>query len=140
MYEFVYCSAARPDLDSHDIARILGSARDYNSKNNITGCLVYYNNEFIQLLEGDREILQKLFSKISLDDRHSRITILAEGHKEKRVFNNWSMAYHELSEGDVQAISKDVFTGNFIAFSQYAQKDTFPAILFWSKVCLLLQQ
>ena len=140
MYELVYCSAARRDLSSGDISAILKTARDFNSENNITGCLLYYNHEFIQVLEGKQEIIQSLFAKINKDDRHFDIMVLAGGDKEKRVFNSWSMAFHELSNEDVQGISTEVFAENFIAFSQFAVKNTFPTILFWSKVCLLLQK
>jgi hypothetical protein len=140
MYELVYCSIANPDARSKDIADILRTSRDFNSKNDITGCLLYYNGEFIQVLEGDQNIIQDLFSRIENDDRHSNVVVLAAGDKEKRVFNDWNMAYHELNKDDVQEIGKDVFAENFLAFSDFAEKGTFPMIVFWSNVRLLLKK
>ena len=48
LYELIYSSVATHTISSEDIAEILRTARDFNTKNNITGCLLYHNNEFIQ--------------------------------------------------------------------------------------------
>jgi len=140
MYELVYCSSAKPDLGSEDIAAILKTARDFNSKNNITGCLLYYKHEFIQILEGEREIIKDLFSRINMDSRHKDITVLAEGSKEKRVFDDWSMAFYEPGQEDIKDIGRDVFADNLLTFSEFAEKGTFTTILFCGKVYLLLQK
>jgi len=140
MYELVYCSSAKPDLGSEDIAAILKTARDFNSKNNITGCLLYYKHEFIQILEGEREIIKDLFSRIDMDARHNNITVLAQGSKEKRVFDDWSMAFYEPGQEDVKDIGRELFADNLLTFSEFAGKGTFPTILFWGKVSLLLQK
>lgn len=138
MYEITYCSSASPLLLAEDISAILEKARDFNTKNNITGCLLYHNREFIQILEGEKETVRNLFAKIGEDDRHTNIVLLAEGGKEERVFYNWSMAYHELSKDDAQGIGKEVFVDNFITFSNLAEKRTFPTFLFWSTARQLL--
>jgi hypothetical protein len=138
MYEITYCSLANPDLKMESIRHILEEARDFNEKNNITGCLLYHNREFIQILEGDKETLQDLFAKIGRDSRHSDILLLAEGDKESRTFYQWSMAFHELSPEDLQGIGKEVFVDNFMTFASMAEKRTFPAMLFWSRAQQLL--
>ena len=140
MYELAYCSTATRNLLPEDITALLNTAVAYNSKHNITGCLLYYKQEFIQLLEGQKEIVKELFSRISTDARHSDILVLAEGEKEKRTFDQWNMAYYNLNDEDVQDFSRNIFVDNFIAFSAYAQKRTFPTILFWSKVHTMLEK
>ena len=64
MYEIVYCSTASRDLTSEDIADILKTAHEFNAKNNITGCLLYHNHEFLQILEDEKERIQDLYSLI----------------------------------------------------------------------------
>ncbi len=140
IYELVYCSFAGSNLKQEDIADILNTARDFNSKNNITGCLLYYNDEFVQILEGDEGMVNHLFSKIEKDKRHTDIILLAKGDKEKRVFYNWSMAYHKLNNDDVQDLGKEVFIDNFITFAKFASKPTFPTILFWTRVKHILEK
>ncbi|WP_373513460.1 BLUF domain-containing protein [Persicitalea sp.] len=140
MYEITYCSTASPNLRAEDIADILKAARKHNVKSDISGCLLYHNQEFIQILEGEKGVVQNLYSKIAQDDRHTNIAILAEGGKEDRAFHDWSMAFHELSQDDIQGIGQEVFVDNFITFSKMVEKRTFPAILFWSMARQLLEK
>lgn len=65
MYELIYYSTANPTLNANDISNILKTSRDFNLKNDITGCLLYYNNEFIQILEGDRMAIKKLYATLN---------------------------------------------------------------------------
>lgn len=140
MYELVYCSFAKPDLDAADITAILKTSQENNVRKNITGCLLYYKHEFIQMLEGEPNAVKELFSTISNDARHSRVIVLAEGEKQKRVFSGWSMAYHTLSDEDARDFTENVFVDNFITFSKMAEKRTFPTVLFWSQAALLLKK
>lgn len=138
MYEIIYSSSASRNLTNKDIQNILTTAHKFNKKDDITGCLLYHNKEFIQILEGEREKVERLFSVIYQDDRHTDVILLAEGEKKDRVFNDFSMAYHELSDDDVQGIGKELFVSNFIAFSEVVDKPTFPMILFWNLAKQLL--
>ncbi len=140
MYEITYCSTAIPNIREEDISDILEKANHFNSKNDITGCLLYHNQEFIQILEGDKETLQQLYSKISRDNRHTDIILLSEGTKTERVFYDWNMAFQELSAEDAQGIGKTAFVENLLAFSSLAEKPTFPTFMFWIKVRQLLKQ
>lgn len=138
MYEVTYYSIAKQAIASTDIAAILTASREFNAKNEITGCLLYYKNQFIQILEGDKKVISDLLSKISKDHRHDDIIILAEGDKGERTFKDWTMAYHELSDDDVRNISEALFINNFLAFSALASKPTYTIKLFWSKAQRLL--
>ena len=131
MYELIYSSVANHNLSSEAIAEMLKSARDFNAKNNITGCLLYHNNEFRQILEGDKKIIKDLYSRICQDTRHFNNLLLAEGEKEERTFQNWSMAFHELSSQEIKAISEKLGINNFMVFSEAAKTSTFPMMLFW---------
>ena len=138
LYELIYSSVATHTISSEDIAEILRTARDFNTKNNITGCLLYHNNEFIQILEGEKKIVKDLYDRINRDKRHFNSLLLAEGEKDERTFNNWSMAFHELSSIDVKDISERLSINNFMAFSDAAKTSTFPMMLFWKFAKALL--
>jgi hypothetical protein len=138
MYELIYISKAKPSLNAVDINNILETSREFNSKNNITGCLLYHNHEFIQILEGEKKVVKDLYADIWADERHYDVTLLSEGNKTGREFKTWSMAYHELSVDERKKMSNKLFTNNFIALSELAEKPT-PAIkLFWSMAKQLL--
>ena len=136
MYELIYCSSSSNDLNSDDLKDILNTARTFNTKNDITGCLLYYKNKFIQILEGEKNIVQELYNNISNDKRHINTILVAEGEKVERSFDNWSMAFYELSDDDV----KDLFVDNFIAFSDIVKKPTFSSIVFWNMAKELLKK
>ena len=55
MFELVCCSKASPSLTMDDIRAILDTANQFNDAHDITGCLLYYNNEFVQLLEATKQ-------------------------------------------------------------------------------------
>lgn len=131
MFELIYCSSAHKNLSSNDILDILNTAQEFNLKNGITGCLLYHNNEFIQILEGDENIVKKLYSNIERDRRHFNVMLLAENEKSERIFENWSMAYHEINNDDEKNIGKLLFVNNFIALSELADKPTHAVKLFW---------
>ncbi len=139
MYELIYCSVANPNLAEKDTADILAKARDFNSKNDITGCLLFHNNEFIQILEGDKKILQDLIEKIKKDDRHSNVMVLAENTIEKRVFDKWSMAYHKIENNDVINVDRLIFVNNFLTLSELIAKPTHASRVFWYMAKQLLQ-
>ena len=140
MYELIYCSVAKQDLKEEDISDILEKARDFNSKNDITGCLLLHNNEFIQILEGDKKILQDLFKRIELDKRHINVMLLAEDEKKERIFDKWSMAYHKIGDNDVVNVDRILFVNNFLTLSELIAKPTHATRVFWYMAKQLLQE
>lgn len=93
MFCLVYKSTAETIFGTVDVKEMLEKARVSNSHNSITGCLLYYEGEFIQYLEGNQVKVLNLFNKIIADKRHKDITILAYGVTDSREFKDWEMAY-----------------------------------------------
>lgn len=131
MYELVYSSIAKKEISEQEITDILYTARDFNSKNDITGCLVLHNNEFIQVLEGDKDKIKKLFENIEKDSRHYNVFLVNEGEKIERLFKNWSMVYYKFDQNDLDNIQRKIFIENFITFSQMTDISTNAVKLFW---------
>lgn len=129
MIELVYFSEADPNLTVEDISILLKHSRDYNTKNNITGCLLYLNNEFLQILEGKKEAVQHLFTLIKEDKRHSNIIVLAEENKKEKTFPDWSMAFHKFNNDE---IANKRFLNNIAAFSEITDKPSHVTDLFWT--------
>ena len=117
MFELLYCSSARQDLTPDDITDILNTSRTWNFTYNITGCLLYYDKQFIQIIEGDKKMVKQLFQNIQKDPRHENITLLKENVKEERFFDHWSMAFEQLSRKDMENIDKVLMIDNFITFN-----------------------
>lgn len=60
MFEFIYRSIAVPNISDAEINAMLKTSRKFNSENNITGCLLFHNNEFIQILEGEEKTMLRI--------------------------------------------------------------------------------
>lgn len=120
-----------PGIVSHDISAILNTSRAFNKNNDITGCLLYHEGEFIQLLEGEKKTVQDLYSNIVKDKRHKHVKLVVEETVAGRAFENWNMAFHDLSAAPASPIIKSLFVENVMAFSGLVAKPTDATKLFW---------
>ncbi len=80
--------------------------------------LLYFDGTFVQYLEGPQENVESLFQKISKDKRHQQIVTLMEGKSKQRQFEDWSMAYKQISASEAEKITgrkdfkkEDLFKG-----------------------------
>lgn len=134
MIQAVYSSLATPNLEQTDIQGIMDTAKTFNTKNGITGCLLYHNDQFTQVLEGNEKIIEQLYLKIKKDKRHFNVKLLYSNEVKERTFTNWSMAFKELSNDQLRQVSDTVFEDNLLLFSELANKPTLAIKLFWKKV------
>jgi Sensors of blue-light using FAD len=87
----IYASVARTGMDYAELTNILRTAGEHNGANSVTGLLCFSNGAFLQALEGDRDVVNRLYNRIVPDPRHSQCTILRYGRVVSRSFNDWSM-------------------------------------------------
>ena len=137
MLELVYKSKAKENITQLEIDAILETAQKFNQANELTGCLIFHNNYFIQLLEGDENVLRTLYDRISNDSRHTDIELLYEKTKSQRNFENWGMAFVNLDEND--GFTKKLFEDNVITYADITPKITKASDIFWKEVKELLQ-
>lgn len=95
VFQLVYISRAHDGICYSDIQEILESSRQYNQKHNLTGLLVYKDDHFLQILEGDQEFVQEAFSEFTKDRRSQLVGVLAESKSEHRIFSRWPLAFHD---------------------------------------------
>jgi hypothetical protein len=93
--------------------RILASARMFNQRHDITGCLAHTPEWFIQAIEGERANVEKAFSRIQLDSRHSAVEILARRDIRSRGFPEWTMGELDLTENAARAASNPMLRPGF---------------------------
>jgi Sensors of blue-light using FAD len=80
-------------MQTDDLQQLLDHARRSNAAKGITGALVYAEGIFLQILEGDKVLLQDLMAKIRRDVRHESVFVLREGEVPTAIFGSWKMAY-----------------------------------------------
>ncbi len=95
-YYLVYSSKTSYLFEKGDLDRILKVSRNNNTQRGLTGLLLYYDNRFIQVLEGDEAVVKKLYSTILADKRHNGVTKLMDGYTDDRQFPDWAMGYRQV--------------------------------------------
>lgn len=93
-------------LTSSDVKEILKKAKENNRTKNITGVLLYLDKNFIQVLEGEKEDVIKLYQKISLDSRHKNVIKVIEGNIPHRQFDKWDMGFVEIDSEDLRDLKE----------------------------------
>jgi len=104
----IYHSLSTRSLPNSELEHILKIARTNNKKLDVTGCLIYYDEEFLQFLEGERSVLKTLYKKIKSDERHDNVVILDSGNINERFFNDWNMSFKKLDKKNVSQICYDM--------------------------------
>ncbi len=105
LVQLIYCSAAaKADIAKSELDKILEVARLDNAKVGITGILLFREGSFFQVLEGDREAIEALFEKISLDKRHNRIRKILIEPIDERGFAAWTMGYPKITSKELAEI------------------------------------
>lgn len=109
MYQLAYLSFATSEFDSGSVESgidsILHTARAFNKENNITGMLLYKGGIFLQILEGDQAVIEKLYEKIGTDGRHRKLKLLISQNAKERMFLDWTMGYKLINEADLNLIN-----------------------------------
>ena len=67
----------------------------------MSGLLVYRNEFFIQLLEGERKDVTRLFNKIFADERHKNVEIILAKNIKERFYYNWTLGMIPLSASSI---------------------------------------
>ena len=91
LVRLLYASRAVPALDQDELVAILKKSRADNQALGITGVLCYSEGIFLQLLEGGRSAVNKLYTRIAADPRHRDIELLSYEEIGERRFAGWSM-------------------------------------------------
>ncbi len=139
LYHLTYRSIAIPEITIEQIEDILKTARNFNSKNNVSGCLVFSKGYFIQLLEGSKVTIKELMDSIDMDKRHTNIDILSEGEVEKRIFETWDMAYLKPSE-KMQSDKATEIKKMLLELTETTVDLDFTFKVFWYNVDVLLRE
>ena len=102
----IYISRAVGPQTTTVTTQILETARAYNKAHNLTGVLCQGKGLYVQVLEGERSVVNSLFRRIVADNRHSQTEIVHFGEVESRQFKDWAMALVNLSIDDPMVAMK----------------------------------
>ncbi len=114
MYQLLYVSNTSRQTSPKMLDEILSRARRNNTSLGVTGMLLYADGGFLQVLEGEPDVLESLYAKIAADKRHWNAQVLLK-RQAARAFADWSMGFYEPSatdESEMFLISKAAIAGH----------------------------
>lgn len=97
LIQLVYASAAAAPFTPPQLRALLEVARKNNVPIEVSGLLLYQEGSFLQILEGDDEVVMSLFRKISKDLRHGNVILLAKNAITERAFGEWTMGFVDVA-------------------------------------------
>ncbi|MBF0257014.1 MAG: BLUF domain-containing protein [Gammaproteobacteria bacterium] len=105
LIRLVYVSTSTRPIVESELIHILEVARKRNSRQAVTGILLYSGGRFFQVLEGEEADVMDIYHDIAGNPKHRAPIILTQEEISERAFGDWSMAYrHVDSEVDKKSL------------------------------------
>ncbi|MBG6077144.1 BLUF domain-containing protein [Polaromonas sp. CG_9.11] len=113
LIRLLYASTAQEGVDLEEFKRILLQSQANNDRRDLTGMLAFNSKLFLQVLEGARDEVNDLYTRLLRDPRHHTVAVLSCKEIEERHWANWSMGF-AAPNADNRAL-----------FMKYSQHSTF---------------
>ncbi len=113
MYQLIYLSSATQPFTKEQLVALLTHSRTNNERDGLSGILLYKDGNIMQVLEGEREMVEKRFHRIEKDPRHKDVIMIESGEIPQRQFGDWSMGFRDLADPELQKL---------LGYSQYMDK------------------
>jgi diguanylate cyclase (GGDEF)-like protein/PAS domain S-box-containing protein len=97
LHFLIYVSQATRAMTATELVELQNKAQVCNRQLGVTGCLLYQDGYFLQMLEGKKETLVALMDKIRADTRHHQVQVIIECVAKQRIFTDWGMSLRDLS-------------------------------------------
>ena len=93
LVRLLYASRAAKSVTQDEVHAILKRSKTHNPEVGVTGVLCFCFNAgvFMQVLEGGRAQVSRLYNKITQDPRHSDVELLSYEDIGERNFAGWAM-------------------------------------------------
>ncbi|MCS6871857.1 MAG: BLUF domain-containing protein [Anaerolineae bacterium] len=125
LISLVYVSFATHPMSEQDLRDLLEECRTNNQRLNVTGMLLYRNGFFIQALEGEEEVVERLFSDIAKDPRHQDVLRVYTAPIVERAFPNWTMGFNHIPDDhylEMEGYSDFLENPNAAYFSEHPSR------------------
>jgi len=116
--QLVYVSNRKKSNASSDqIENILEACKRNNPDLGITGALLYSDKKFLQLVEGENDVIMGLYDKIKKDDRHENCIMLSYMPIKEKTFPSWHMGSKEFDSNQID-YKTNISTEDKVIFSK----------------------
>ena len=97
LVRLLYASRGTVAGDPAQLQAILRQSRANNPALGITGMLCCSGGIFMQVLEGGREAVNRMYGRIAADPRHSDVVLLSYEEIDERRFAGWAMGQVDMA-------------------------------------------
>jgi hypothetical protein len=97
LVRLLYASRAAATVDDDVLNAILKQCRANNPGLGVTGVLCFSGGLFMQVLEGGRSVVNRIYNGIVADPRHTEVVLLSYEEITERSFAGWSMGQVNLA-------------------------------------------
>lgn len=139
-YSIIYQSKAQPNFTPMDIELMLMKAKRKNKRIKVTGCIVYANNKFIQLIQGPKDAITDLYASIKADKRHFKVTTLLKQSSDTKIWSDWSMAMLDFSGNAKKVMNSRILLESYLENVGQKEKDSDSYKVFRASVSDLLNE
>ena len=91
LVRLMYASRALPNVTQDDLTAILRKSKANNPQSGITGVLCFSQGIFLQVIEGGRGAVNKLYNQVVADPRHTDVELMIYEEIGERRFAGWAM-------------------------------------------------
>ena len=91
LVRLMYASRATEPVRPEALNAILKKSTHHNPAIGVTGVLCFSGDIFLQVLEGGRSQVSKLYNRIAADPRHRDVVLLGYEEIDERSFASWAM-------------------------------------------------
>lgn len=106
LVRLLYASRSAQPIGSEVIESILAQSRRHNPELGITGILCQSGDVFMQVLEGGRTAVNRLYNQIVRDERHRDVVMLHYEEVMERRFAAWTMGQVNLAKVNASTLLK----------------------------------
>ncbi|MCZ2292943.1 MAG: BLUF domain-containing protein [Burkholderiales bacterium] len=117
LVRLMYASRPAPALDAEELAAILRESRAANPQHGITGVLCVGDGVFVQVLEGSRSAVNRLYQLIAADARHKQLELLSYEEITERRYAAWAMGQMDIARLNPALLLKYSLTAHLDPFS-----------------------
>jgi hypothetical protein len=117
-----------PNFNYQDLKAIMEVSSKNNRLSGLTGMLCYCDSMFLQILEGNCEVVSRTYHRIITDKRHHTPTLIECVPIESRIFGSWSMQMIRLIDLNPEILKRLIL--------QYSDTTNFKPNLMTPHQCL----
>ena len=117
LVRLMYASRAADSVNQNELVAILKKSKANNPPVGITGVLCFSAGIFLQVLEGGRSAVNRLYNRIATDPRHTQVELLRFDEIEERRFASWSMGQVDMARLNPALLLRYSETGQLDPFT-----------------------